>query len=613
MTILYHLLPDSPDKPRQSNCKLAGFSIGCSVVSFISGFALCFVQFGWPEHQGITQHLRHNTSVSIKMPLVSTKLFSDTVIELPMGQVHGVEAIGPLGRARSFLGIPYGVAERWQVPQPAPPWYPQVLDATRYGKSCVRPRAADPKSMGEDCLHLNVFLPPKAQGQTREKYAVLVWLHGGSFLYETADETSVQNLRELLLTNHMIVVAVEYRLGILGFLASRNLLPAGPSGPIGNLGILDQQLAMKWVGKHIENFFGDPKRITLVGWSAGAASVSVHLASSSSQGLFHRAIMLSGGFVSWAAEGLSWAEQSYTAVLQASGCDKSKDCLEEGPPCACLLNLNVSKILELDNNFFAAPTVDGRLLPYHPMDALRLQKINGSIPIIIGTAIEDSFVDIGAWAGGSEFKAYLKTVLPNKSLVEKAYSLYTESSSNQNILNGPSLPMHRGWSRYYWLARRAYADSVMTCRARRVARLWQKSVGAPAHWYLWGVGRETGALEIPVGPGRVYPWGGNFTMTSCWPCPGAGHGADLDFFFDGRGHEIPVEAQRLSAIYPAFLADFAKHGDPNRWNGFSLSSKDAFAWPPAHEGLGMWFEINESRATRHIRSEVCDFWDAVQA
>jgi hypothetical protein len=270
----------------------------------------------------------------------------------------------------------------------------------------------------------------------------------------------------------------------------------------------------------------------------------------------------------------------------------------------------VSKILELDNNFFAAPTVDGRLLPYHPMDALRLQKINGSIPIIIGTAIEDSFVDIGAWAGGSEFKAYLKTVLPNKSLVDKAYSLYTESSSDQNILSGASFPMHRGWSRYYWLARRVYADSVMTCPARRAARLWHKSVGAQAHWYLWGVGRDAGAFQAPVGPGRVY---GNGSPKLCWPCPGAGHGADLDFFFDGRGHEIPVEAQPLSAIYPAFFADFAKHGDPNQWNGFSLNGMGTSAWPPAHEGVGMWFEINQSKANGHIRADVCDFWDAVQA
>jgi para-nitrobenzyl esterase len=415
------------------------------------------------------------------------------------------------------------------------------------------------------------------------------------------------------------VVGVEYRLGIFGFLASRRLLPNGTLGAKGNFGILDQQLGLKWVGKHIAHFSGDPKRITVVGWSAGAASISVHLAMPSSRGLFQRAIMLSGGFVAWAAQSADLAENAYDAVLQASGCGQTKGCLEEGPPCPCLLNLSVPKILELSHNYFAAPTVDGSFLPHHPIDALRLQKINTSIPIIIGSAIEDSFVDIGAHAGMGEFKAFLSTVLPDDLTAEKAYNLYMDSPSEQ-VLQGPDLLMHSGWSRYYWLARRVYADSVMTCPARRAAKLWRSSVGAQAYWYLWGVGKDTGLPEVPVGPGRVFPRSAKFTKSSCWPCPGAGHGADMDYFFDGKpstttGHKLPSQARELSTIYPALLADFAKNGDPNQWNQFSLHANDHSAWPPVHEGFGMFFAINHTLAVpdMRLRAQVCDFWDSVHA
>jgi len=600
-------MPDETEKLRLSASSIVLRSI-YSLLCFGAGFILCQqvgVYFDWMRLPGIAgPHLRYNSITPI-----------DEYVDLPQGRVRGRRASDTPGDGvRAFLNIPFGTAGRWEVPRPAAPWSPRVLDATRRGTSCLRGKAPNASDMGEDCLHVNVFLPPAGQWSWQDLEGpgrpVLVWLHGGSFLYESADDTHAKNLRELVLTNHVIVVSVEYRLGILGFLASQNLLPEGRGGPMGNFGILDQQLGLKWVKENIGYFSGDPQRVTVAGWSAGAASVSAHLSMPSSEGLFQRAIMLSGGFVTWAGQTAVDAEVSYMGVLKASGCDKSHECLREGPPCACLKKLNHKQILAVDAKFAAAPTVDGVVLPHHPTDALRLQKVHKGVPVIIGSAIEDSFADIGLSGGEDEFKASLALFMKNKSMIDKAYEMYVNAPSEQNILEGQNLPMHSGWSRHYWLARRARADATMTCPARRAARAWRSAGGASAHWYLWGVGRDTEAWQMPVKPGNVVESHG-IKIGSCWPCPGAGHGADQDFLFNAMGHRIPTRARQLSTIYPALMADFMKHGDPNVWNSFHLNTEWGKAWPPVEEG-GMWFQINQTRVNRLLRTEVCDFWDAAQ-
>lgn len=617
MTATYRLLPDDNDGKHlpSSGRQLARLVSVVGIFSFVGGFALCWLlsyNFGVPGRGKEKDHLRISAAAAAAKADESPHIY----VDLPQGRIRGRNAIGlfgnlPTDQGRCFLGIPYGTAERWQLPKPRGPWHPRVLDATRFGSSCLRPGVSSTANMSEDCLNLNIYLPPAGQGQEIHGRGVMVWLHGGSFIYESADETHAPSLRELVLTNQLLVVTVEYRLGILGFLASRRLLPAGSSGPIGNFGILDQQLALKWIKENIGHFSGDQQRIAVAGWSAGAASVSVHLSMPSSAGLFQRAIMLSGGFVSWAAQTAAAAELSYDALLKASGCAEVKACLEEGPPCSCLQGLGPEAVVRLDQGYFAAPTVDSTVLPHHPMDP-RAWRAQGAIPIIVGSAIEDSFVDIGAAAGSREFEEYLQTVLPNTTMVHKALSLYMTAKSEQNVLQGANVPMHRGWSRYYWAARRVYADSVMTCPARRAARRWREVTGAPAHWYLWGIGREAGAPEWHIGPGMVYPR--SFSIRTCSPCPGASHGADQDYLFSNMGHPIQNRVDYLVSTYPALLADFVKRGDPNKWNSFILHASDSSgpAWSTVEHG-GMWFQINGTRLSPELRGEVCDFWDALQA
>jgi len=442
----------------------------------------------------------------------------------------------------------------------------------------------------------------------------MVFLHGGSFLFGSATDLRGDTLKELVLGNGVIVVTVEYRLGVFGFLGSRRLQTQ--SGGVGNFGILDQQLALQWVQRNIASFGGDPERVGLVGWSAGSASVSVHLAMPSSKGLFSRGIMLSGGFATWGSQSADASERSYEEFLRASGCDSEAACWEDGEPCKCLLKMDMDKLLEVQqaNGFFAAPTVDGVNLPHSPMDALKAKEVHPDVPIVIGTAIEDSFVDIGADAKMEDFKKYLETTLPAWK-VPKVFEIYQESLSEQNLYDKANKFSHEGWSPAYWAARRVYADRNMTCVARRSARAWSQATGAKAYWYLWGVGSANNPRAgIPAaetqGVQAAQEEHGKFKASSCWPCPGAAHGTDLDYFFPNR-NRVASDAEDLVNVYPTFMANFIRQRDPNRWNHFVVSQADKPAWPQADEG-GMWFQAGASRMNPELRAEICDFWDQLE-
>lgn len=199
------------------------------------------------------------------------------------------------GDARVFLGIPYAkppVEElRFMPPQPAEDWE-GVLDATEFGPSCVQ-NASALSAMGEqdeDCLTLNVFAP-----ESGEKLPVMVWIHGGAFV---SGGSSQYDGAKLATENGVIVVTLNYRLGVLGFLAHPELEGDAHGGvPSGNDALRDQQLALAWVRENIDAFGGDPKNVTVFGESAGSASTCLHSVSPTGKGLAERYIMQSGACI----------------------------------------------------------------------------------------------------------------------------------------------------------------------------------------------------------------------------------------------------------------------------------------------------------------------------
>ncbi|KAG6460766.1 hypothetical protein O3G_MSEX012202 [Manduca sexta] len=202
--------------------------------------------------------------VNIFTPIVHTK----------QGRLRGLRSV--VGQYR-YYGIPYAVSERFRLPRSPPKWR-GVFHATKRFGSCAQ--ALNFLRLGsEDCLELDVYTPN--QVKPGERLPVLVFLHGGAYYYGS----KWQYDPEFLVTKNVIVVIINYRVGILGFLCLNN---------VANLGLKDQVAALKWIRENIAVFGGDPENVTISGQSAGASAAAMHLLSKSSKGLFHKAILMSG-------------------------------------------------------------------------------------------------------------------------------------------------------------------------------------------------------------------------------------------------------------------------------------------------------------------------------
>jgi para-nitrobenzyl esterase len=205
------------------------------------------------------------------------------------------------GQVTVFKGIRYAQAPagnlRWQPPVPAAGWS-ETLSATEFAPSCPQPRLPEgnvyldePARMSEDCLFLNVWKPARAS-----KAPVMVWIHGGALRYGNLASGLFDGSQ--LARKDVVVVTLNYRLGVLGYLAHPELTAESPHHSSGNYGLLDQIEALRWVRDNIARFGGDPRNVTLFGQSAGALSTIELMTSPLARGLFHKVIVQSGYMVS---------------------------------------------------------------------------------------------------------------------------------------------------------------------------------------------------------------------------------------------------------------------------------------------------------------------------
>src|ERR1039457_654208 len=213
------------------------------------------------------------------------------------GVLEGV--VSADGKVRTFKGIPYAAPPvgplRWKAPQPAAPWT-GVRQATGYGARCMQaPIYSDmifhDTGPSEDCLYLNLWMPATP---VQPKLPVMVWIYGGGFAAGATSEPRQDGGN--LSKKGVVVVSMNYRLGIFGFFSHPALARESGHNAAGNYGLLDQVAALKWVKDNIADFGGDPGNVTIFGESAGSFSVSALMASPLAQGLFKRAIGESGAF-----------------------------------------------------------------------------------------------------------------------------------------------------------------------------------------------------------------------------------------------------------------------------------------------------------------------------
>ena len=344
----------------------------------------------------------------------TASLADPSIVSLKSGDVRGLV----FDTHRAFLAIPYGAPPvgplRWAPPQPRAAWAPAVLNATSDPPGCPQVCTEDepphicppPAKQSEDCLFLNVFTPIV---QAPEPQPVLLFLHGGNFHdgyaggYDVEGGLLYDGRQYVNTTGHLLIV-INYRLGALGFLfggADKNTTIGG------NFGLMDQVLAMEWARDNVAAFGGDPARVTLMGQSAGAMSISVHLSRPQTQGLYAGVIQhsnpfaepwrkpveaqaIAAGFANFTGCGADWIFQADWAPLEA--CLRA---LDVPTIVAASLAAELDLLADLDAILQVVvawgPTVQTDYLPLRPLEAFQRGLVN-DVPIAVGTTANETVI-----------------------------------------------------------------------------------------------------------------------------------------------------------------------------------------------------------------------------
>ncbi len=322
--------------------------------------------------------------------LVARGASSNLEVKTDTGKVKGKSD----GSVRTFLGIPYGAppvgALRWKPPAPAAKWK-GTRNATAFGARCMQgPIFSDmvfrDPGPSEDCLYLNVWAPAKAEG----KLPVMVWIYGGGFVAGAASEPRQDGSN--LAKQGVVVVSLNYRLGIFGFFVHPDLAAESGRNSAGNYGLLDQVAALEWVKRNIAAFGGDPGNVTIFGESAGSFSVSSLMSSPVAKGLFHKVIGESGA--SFFSGGLPFKPLAVTSEEDAKFASDSLG----AKTVAELRAIPAQKILDatLDRKNTGiprfGPDVDGYFLP-ESVPAIFAAVHQSDVPLLAGwNRDEGSFV-----------------------------------------------------------------------------------------------------------------------------------------------------------------------------------------------------------------------------
>ena len=395
-----------------------------------------------------------------------------------------------------FLGLPFAAPPikhlRWQPPQPLKPWT-QVIDASNFRPACAQLHDWSGRTdSSEDCLYLDVYTPKnnfgvnlQSEGPT-SPLAVLLFIHGGGFTSGDSagpplhDENGKEVPGSILFNGtylsqkqNVVVVSINYRLGVFGFLGSKELEQRtvktyGKAAGTGNYGIQDQRAAMKWVQNNIAAFGGDPNRVLIHGCSAGGVSISNHLVSPLSWPYFSSAAMESGNMLAFVdANSMEDAQTWYDETLSAVGCKDVE----------CLLNVTADQLLR-KNQVEASPVVDGHNLLDYPHHLLRNGHVK-HVPTIVGaTRDELSGLEKGIFSRYSRcnescYHHFLRENYGSQH-VSTLLDLYPVSSARVGPEGGPcpgDASHSTGCTPYYYLIETIATDDALVCTARNVAQL----------------------------------------------------------------------------------------------------------------------------------------------
>lgn len=475
-------------------------------------------------------------------PLVLFAASSAPQVKTASGMVEGKDD----GAVNAFLGIPYAAPPvgdlRWKPPAAAAPWT-GVRKATEFGAHCMQGKVFGDMNFrdsggSEDCLTLNVWVPAKPSAA---KLPVMVWIYGGGFVAGTTSEARQDGTH--LAQQGVIVVSMNYRLGVFGFFVHPELAKESGHNAAGNYGLLDQTAALRWVHENIAAFGGDPGNVTIFGESAGSFSVSAQMASPLAKGLFQKAIGESGGaFFSGGLsfEPLSVREEKDVKTISAK---LGVSTLAE------LRAIPAQKLLDAfappqSQGFEFGADVDGYFLP-EPVPSIFAAGKQNDVPLLAGWNHDEGSFEV-------VFSPQKPTADSLKATAQKEFGdkapeflkLYPSDTPEQTLRSAEDFAGDKfiAFSTWAWLEAQA------------------KTGKQPVYRYRF----DLGPPADPKGPQL-----------------GAYHSAEIEYVFGQLDSKAGIawlpEHRALSEQMQKYWANFARSGDPNgpglpKWPAYSAAN-----------------------------------------
>ncbi|KAJ8721591.1 hypothetical protein PYW07_002366 [Mythimna separata] len=515
------------------------------------------------------------------------------LVKIVQGELKGVICCG-LENYVAFKGIPYAKPPlgelRFKAPEPPEPWQ-GVRDASQHGPVCPqyneRMNRIEPGS--EDCLYLNVYTktltPPKPR-------PVLVWIHGGGFYTGSGDSDFYGP--EFFMAHDVVLVTINYRLEVLGFLClDTEECP-------GNAGMKDQVLALKWVKQNIAAFGGDPNNVTIFGCSAGSASVSCHLISKMSSGLFNKAICQSGVCLNEWSYNIYARERSFQlGKLLGKETDDPAELLQflKCVPASSLVGIQLPtldlKYHDLMDSILFGPVIEkvgsegNKFLSESPLDLVKNGHM-AKVPIILGYTSGD----------GIEIARKLPVIAPFLStpgaVVPRELKLKWEPERIQKVdgrirmqyFNDQQISMEniQNYSDFE-------TDRVFLYNILRYARYHAQYTSEPVYFYEFVAETERNFTKK------------SYNMDSL---KGVCHSDDLAYLFNITCLDVPLtdESREVIEKLVRLWTDFATNGNP--------TSSGAVEWKPFKESERNYYIIGKQlECKRNPNKDNMTFWEDI--
>ncbi|XP_062395035.1 fatty acyl-CoA hydrolase precursor, medium chain-like isoform X2 [Sardina pilchardus] len=515
-------------------------------------------------------------------PLISSITDDGPLIHTKLGALRGeyLRVRGKTTVVHSYLGVPFANPPvgplRLAPPQPVQGWE-GVRDATKQPPMCIQDRQIsvmvsealgmimEIPEVSEDCLYLNVYTPGKPSEDA--KLPVMVWIHGGGFYMGSA---SFYDGSVLAAYQKVVVVVIQYRLGLLGFFST------GDDNAPGNMGLLDQVAALQWVQENIQSFGGDPSSVTIFGESAGGMSVSLQVLSPLSSGLFHRGIAESGS----AAMDILVTSQPLDIAMKMAN---TSNCASTRPHeiVDCVMQMSSEDILKLALNreLMFLVTVDGHFLPKPVEDLFKSHKFS-KVPLINGMN-SDEFGWLGpqalappGWIDGIDLETTKQTITP--FLLHLVDSEDIDLVLEEYLGNGEDLLKNRE------AFRELTADAFFNMPVIKLSKAHRDS-GAPIYMY-----------EFQHPPSLLSSKRPSFVKVD--------HGDELAFVFGGcfmKAHvkingSFTEEEDELCRTVISYWGNFARTGSPN---GPGLTHWPMYGAGEEYLGIGLKQQVGS-----HLRA-----------